>query len=113
MFQNAHLLDLLLDVGQEVEQAGGYEDASREAGAEADDGLPAGAGARVAVVAQLAEQLVGQHPEEEGDGGHGEQRDHLLRDQAHPQQPRAGHHDLRWEAFLIPASRGNHVFSWQ
>ena len=110
MFQSAHLLDLLLNVGQEVEQAGGYEDAAGEAGAEADDGLPAGAGARVAVVAELAEQLVGQHPEEEGDGGHGEQRDHLLRDQAHPQQPRARHHHLRGEVILVPASpHGNHT----
>ena len=34
------------------------------------------------VVPQLGEEFDGEHPEQEGDGGHGEQRDNLFSHQA-------------------------------
>ena len=38
-------------------------------------------------MSQLREELEREHPEQEGDDGHGEESDHLLRHQTHSQQP--------------------------
>ena len=78
MIQVTNLKYLLLNVWDEVEEAGGNEDSAWEAGAETDESLPASPGGEVGVVSELWEQFEGQHSTEESDDHHGEQGHHLL-----------------------------------
>ena len=53
LIQVTNLKYLLLNVWDEVEEAGGNEDSAREAGAETDESLPASPGGEVGVVSEL------------------------------------------------------------
>ena len=73
-----YLSYLLLNFRQHVQKTGCNEDPTRETGTETDKGPPAYPGLGIVVVPHLGEEFDREHPEEEGNGGHGEQCYDLL-----------------------------------
>jgi len=78
-----HLAYFFFHIREKVQQAGSYEDTTSKAGGEADQHPPPDPGGHVWVVPELGEELEWHHAKQEGNDGHGQQRDDLLSDHAH------------------------------
>ena len=72
-----HLANFFLHIREKVQQAGSYEDTTSKAGGEANEHPPPNPGGHVRVVSELGEELEWHHAKQEGDDGHGQQRDDL------------------------------------
>ena len=90
-----HICYFLLRFWQQIQQTGRHEHSAGEAGAQTDDQSPPRSGAGIPIVPDLAQQLVGQHPEHEGDHHHRGQGDELLSHEAGAGDLGSRHYHLR------------------